>query len=149
MMAFGKEIHGISQRFSHSIQHPIPLCVGDKIPLPCSCRRSETSSSGAYPTNMSAIRFAERTRAHEQRSIHILVSAPRHLSESQIMQKIKGRSSRMLQQEFPHLKKRYWGQHIWARGYFCTTVGQVADEMIRDYIADHVGKSPDDSFTVD
>ena len=48
------------------------------------------------------------------------------------MQKIKGRSSRMLQQEFPHLKKRYWGQHIWARGYFCTTVGQVTDEMIRD-----------------
>ena len=55
----------------------------------------------------------------------------------------------MLQQEFPHLKKHYWDQHIWARGYFYTTVGQVADEMIRDYIADHVGKSPDDSFTVD
>ena len=81
--------------------------------------------------------------------VHILVSAPTHMSASQIMQKIKGRSSRMLQQEFPHLKKRYWGQHIWARGYFCTTVGQVTDEMIRDYIAGHVGKSPDDSFTVD
>ena len=45
--------------------------------------------------------------------VHILVSAPTHMSASQIMQKIKGRSSRMLQQEFPHLKKRYWGQHIW------------------------------------
>ena len=65
------------------------------------------------------------------------------------MQKIKGRSSRMLQQEFPHLKKRYWGQHIWACGYFCTTVGQVTDQMIRDCIEGHVGKSPDDSFTVD
>ena len=42
--------------------------------------------------------------------VHILVSAPRHLSASQIMQKIKGRSSRMLQQEFPHLKKHYWGR---------------------------------------
>ena len=81
--------------------------------------------------------------------VHILVVAPTHLSASQIMQKIKGRSSRMLQQEFPHLKKRYWGQHIWARGYFCTTVGQVTDQMIRDYIEGHVGKSPDDSFTVD
>ena len=81
--------------------------------------------------------------------VHILVSAPTHMSASQIMQKIKGRSSRMLQQEFPHLKKRYWGQHIWARGYFCTTVGQVTDQMIRDYIEGHVGKSPDDSFTVD
>ena len=28
-------------------------------------------------------------------------------------------------------------------------MGQVADEMIRDYIAGHVGKFPDDSFTVD
>ena len=81
--------------------------------------------------------------------VHILVAAPTHLSASQIMQKIKGRSSCMLQQEFPHLKKRYWGQHIWARGYFCTTVGQVTDQMIRDYIEGHVGKSPDDSFTVD
>ena len=81
--------------------------------------------------------------------VHILVSAPTHLSASQIMQKIKGRSSRVLQQEFPHLKKRYWGQHIWARGYFCTSVGQVTDQMIRDYIEGHVGKSPDDSFTVD
>ena len=42
--------------------------------------------------------------------VHILVSAPRHLSVSQIMQEIKGRSSRMLQQEFPHLKKHYWGR---------------------------------------
>ena len=81
--------------------------------------------------------------------VHILVSTPTHMSASQIMQKIKDRSSRMLQQEFPHLKKRYWGQHIWARGYFCTTVGQVTDQMIRDYIEGHVGKSPDDSFTVD
>ena len=81
--------------------------------------------------------------------VHILVSAPTHMSASQIMQKIKDRSLHVLQQEFPHLKKRYWGQHIWARGYFCTTVGQVTDQMIRDYIEGHVGKSPDDSFTVD
>ena len=74
--------------------------------------------------------------------VHSLVSAPTHMSASQIMQKIKGRSSRVLQQEFPHLKKRYWGQHIWARGYFCTTVGQVTDQMIRDYIEGHVEKSP-------
>ena len=63
-------------RFSHGIQHPVPLCVGDKIPLPCSCRRSETSSSGAYPKNMSAIRFADRTRAREQRSCSHLGFSP-------------------------------------------------------------------------
>ena len=81
--------------------------------------------------------------------IHLLVSAPSHIAASVIMQKGKGRSSRILQQEFPHLRKRYWGQHIWARGYFCVTVGQVTDEMIRDYIEGHVQKSPDDKFTLD
>ena len=81
--------------------------------------------------------------------IHLMVSAPTHIAASEIMQKIKGRSSRVLQQEFPHLKKRYWGKHIWARGYFCVTVGQVTDEMIREYIEGHLEKSPDDNFTTD
>ena len=76
MMAFGKESHGISQRFSHGIQHPISLCVGDKIPLPCSCRRSETSSSGDYPQNMSATRFSDRTRARKQRPCSHLGFSP-------------------------------------------------------------------------
>ena len=80
--------------------------------------------------------------------VHLLVSAPPHLAPSQLMQKIKGRSSHLLQQEFPHLKKRYWGQPIWARGYFCATVGQVTDEMIRQYIEGHVDKSPDENFTL-
>ena len=43
----------------------------------------------------------------------------------------------------------YWGQPIWSRGYFCATVGQVTDEMIRQYIEGHVDKSPDENFTLD
>ena len=81
--------------------------------------------------------------------VHLLLSTPPHLAPSQIMQKIKGRSSRLIQQEFPHLKKRYWGQHIWARGYFCATVGQVTEELIRQYIEGHVDKTPDENFTLD
>ena len=46
----------------------------------------------------------------------------------------KGRSSRNLQQEFEELRKRYWGQHLWARGYFCATVGAVDEETIKRYI---------------
>ena len=81
--------------------------------------------------------------------IHLLISAPPHHAASYLVQKLKGRSSRMLQQEFPHLRKRYWGQHIWARGYFCATVGQVTEEMIQQYIDAHVSTSPDEKFTVD
>jgi putative transposase len=36
--------------------------------------------------------------------------------------------------EYSHLKKKYWGQHLWARGYFCATVGAVNEETIRKYI---------------
>ena len=81
--------------------------------------------------------------------IHILVSAPPHMAPSQIMQKVKGRSSRMLQQEFPHLRKKYWGRHFWGRGYFCSTVSQVTVEMIKGYIEGHVEKPPEDTFTLD
>ena len=80
--------------------------------------------------------------------VHILVSSPPHLSVSQMMQKIKGRSSYKIQQEYPQLRKRYWGQHIWARGYFAVTVGQMTDEMVRNYIEGHIEKSPDETFTI-
>jgi putative transposase len=41
----------------------------------------------------------------------------------------------MLQEEYEGLRKRYWGQHLWARGYFCATVGSVTKEKIQEYIA--------------
>ena len=69
--------------------------------------------------------------------VHLFVSAPPYLSVSRIMQYIKGKSSRRLQEEYPSLGKRYWGQHLWARGYFCASSGTVTDEMIKAYIEQH------------
>ena len=56
------------------------------------------------------------------------------LAPSKLVQYLKGRSSRRLQDEFGELRKRYWGQHLWARGYFCATVGAVDEETIKRYI---------------
>jgi putative transposase len=56
------------------------------------------------------------------------------MAPTKVIQYLKGRSSRMLQDEFSQLKKKYWGQHLWARGYFCATVGTVNEETIRRYI---------------
>ncbi|SHK46698.1 Transposase IS200 like [Paramaledivibacter caminithermalis DSM 15212] len=67
--------------------------------------------------------------------MHILLPCPPTMAPSKIVQYLKGRSSRMIQDEFPELKKKYWGQHLWARGYFCSTVGSVNEETIRKYIA--------------
>jgi putative transposase len=81
--------------------------------------------------------------------VHILVSCPPALSPAKVAQYVKGASSRKLQDEFPHLKKRYWGQHLWARGYFCASVGTVTQEQIMDYIARHEEEPPDENFKID
>ena len=79
--------------------------------------------------------------------VHILVSCPPNLSPSKIVQYLKGRSSRMLQSEYAQLRKRYWGQHLWARGYFCATAGTITDQMIKEYIEKH--DEIDNNFTVE
>lgn len=61
----------------------------------------------------------------------------------------EGKTSHDLQSEFPELKKRYWGQHMWARGYFCATVGAVDEETIKHYIEHHNEESPVENFTID
>ena len=73
--------------------------------------------------------------------IHILVSAPSYLSPAKIAQYLKGKSSFRLMQEFPVLRKRYWGIHLWGRGYFCSTVGAVTEETIKKYIEDQSDES--------
>jgi putative transposase len=73
--------------------------------------------------------------------VHLLVSAPPSLSVSDMMQYIKGKSSRKLQEEYPTLRKRYWGRHLWARGYFCASSGTVTDEMIATYIEHHENRA--------
>ena len=78
--------------------------------------------------------------------VHLLVSAPPTIAPSEIMRRIKGRTSTKLFEEFPKLKKRYWGRHFWARGYFCVTAGQVTEEMIKEYLEHHFEPNPDDDF---
>ena len=80
--------------------------------------------------------------------IHILLSVPAHLAPSKVVQYIKGRSSRRLQDEFPELRKRYWGQHLWARGYFCATVGAVDEETIKHYIETQRWDEDDQGFKI-
>jgi REP element-mobilizing transposase RayT len=43
----------------------------------------------------------------------------------------------LLASEFPELRKRYWGPHFWARGYFCTTSSNITDDVILQYIRSH------------
>ncbi len=80
--------------------------------------------------------------------VHVFLGAPPHLAPAQIMQWVKGRSSRKLQQEFAELGRRYWGQHLWARGYWVATSGNVTDEVWKEYIKNQTPPEPDDDFHV-
>ena len=69
--------------------------------------------------------------------IHMHLEYPPKLSVSEIAKQLKGRSSRFLQNEFPHLKKRFWGQRFWARGFGSWSTGNITDEMVQDYLEHH------------
>jgi putative transposase len=81
--------------------------------------------------------------------VHLLLSCPPSIAPSKIAQYLKGRSSRLLQEEFSELKKRYWGQHLWGRGYFCATVGSVTEETIKNYIEKQEATGKYDAFKIE
>jgi putative transposase len=70
------------------------------------------------------------------------------MAPSEIMKRIKGSTSNYLCAEFPHLKK-CWGRRFCARGYFCTTVGQMTDEMIKQYLEHHFEPNPNENFKIE
>ena len=69
--------------------------------------------------------------------IHMHIEYPPSLSISVLVKKLKGRSSRLLQKEFPELGKQYWGRHFWAVGYGVWSTGNVTDEMVQEYLEHH------------
>jgi putative transposase len=80
--------------------------------------------------------------------VHLFVSIPPQVTISRLIQWLKGKSSYKMLGEFPHLQKQFWGRHLWARGYFCCSSGNVTDEVIAEYIANQ-SHDRDDDFKVD
>ena len=69
--------------------------------------------------------------------VHIHIEYRPSLSISVLMKKLKGRTSRVLQIEFPQLKEQYWGRHFWAVGYGAWSTGTISDEMVQEYLEHH------------
>jgi putative transposase len=69
--------------------------------------------------------------------VHMHIGYPPKISISDIVKRLKGRSSRVLQMEYPHLKKHYWGKHFWAIGYGVWSTGVITDEMVQQYLEHH------------
>lgn len=80
--------------------------------------------------------------------LHLFVSIPPQVTISRLIQWLKGKTAYKLLGEFPHLQKQFWGRHLWARGYFCCSSGNVTDEVIAEYIANQ-SHDRDDDFKVE
>lgn len=80
--------------------------------------------------------------------VHILVSIPPQVAISRLIQQLKGKSSYRLLAEFAAIRKRCWGRHVWARGYFCRSSGNVTDEIIKAYI-EQQSQDSDDVFRIE
>jgi putative transposase len=78
----------------------------------------------------------------------MFISYRAHQNISQIVQWLKGTSSRVLFQELPHLKKQSWGQHLWGEGIFRSDVRDYHRQLINKYINKQRG-SPSTRTMVD
>lgn len=80
--------------------------------------------------------------------VHMFLSVPPHMSISKLVQYLKGKSSYKLMQENKTISKQYWGRHMWGRGYFVATSGNITDEVIMEYIKNQDIEKEDGDFTV-
>ena len=83
--------------------------------------------------------------------VHLFVSVPPYHSVSEVMKRIKGKTSRRLLSESRILAKQCWGRHLWARGYFAASSGNVTDDVIAQYIEQQAveERARDEDFTID
>jgi putative transposase len=69
--------------------------------------------------------------------VHVLIEYPPKTSVSDLVKRLKGRTSRRLQEEFPQLRKQYWGRHFWAIGYGAWSTGNITEEVVKKYLEHH------------
>ena len=72
--------------------------------------------------------------------VHICVSIPSKLSVAEFVGYLKGKSALMIFDKFPEMSSK-WDRAFWARGYYVTTIGNVNEETIRNYIREQAKKS--------
>jgi putative transposase len=69
--------------------------------------------------------------------VHMFAAAPPTLAPDQIMFRFKGYTSRVLRQEFGHVRRM---PSLWTRSYFCRTAGIVSSAVIQRYIEEQTSK---------
>ena len=115
-----REHERISTRVAHDLRDQVSSGMGDEISVPRAEGRGCPSSAGADPANMPRFGCSDRKGPRPQGSCaHTRVDSadrkPLRSDEADKRSVVPQKFLRnKLQQEFAHLRKRYWGRHFWA-----------------------------------
>ena len=140
---FSEPDHGLQQGLSHRLQPSLSRRLGDQVHyavLRGELRRRVREIIRQVCAEL-GIEIIKGVLSKDH--IHMFIVVPPQHALSDVMRRIKGRSSRRIQQEFPEIKKRYWGCHFWARGYFSATSGSITEDLVLQYLANHVNEPTD------
>ena len=74
--------------------------------------------------------------------VHLIIQVQPTETVAQVVQALKGGSSRMIRQEFPELEEFLWGDSLWADGYFAETVGAQSFTAVKTYIRENKDSMP-------
>ena len=74
--------------------------------------------------------------------VHMLIQIGPTETLCDVVQQLKGGSSRVLRQEFPELEEFLWGNSFWADGYFAETVGTRSFANVKKYIKENLDSMP-------
>ena len=103
-------MYEIPSRKSYKIQDRVSFCLGNEVSLSYAARRLSLRVRELVRQTCERFEIQIIRGVVSKDHVHILVSAPPNISPSDIMRRIKGRVSRKIFEEFPHVKKRYLAQ---------------------------------------
>ena len=70
----------------------------------------------------------------EDDHVHLLINYPPKVAVSNLVNSLKGVSSRHLRKDFPEIKNKLWGGSLWSPSYFASSCGGAPLEIIKQYI---------------
>ena len=79
----------------------------------------------------------------EDDHVHLLIEYPPTVQLSKLVNSLKGVSSRLLRkQNFPEIRRKLWGEHLWSPSYFAASCGGAPLEIVKQYIEQQRNEKP-------
>lgn len=72
--------------------------------------------------------------------IHLMISFPPKMTPASVVKSFKGGSAKQWFIQFPETKQQLWGGHLWSPSYFMSTLGNVSQEIVAQYIDSQLDK---------